>query len=182
MHAIIVGVVYRPNTAPQADMDIFMNTMQEIQNILNNERKEVFIMGDMNMDLLKINSHAKTHEYINNIFSQVFIPLITKPTRVATHTATLIDHIYYKQPDKRSSSGILKTDISDHFGIFSIIKTNKTTQIKSEKKHIINLIMKQTKEYLWNYCNRLISDLYWKPMMLTWHMIHSCKYTWKNII
>ena len=47
-----------PNTAPHANIDIFMNAMQEIQNILNNKRKKC--MGDMNMNLLKIKSNAKT--------------------------------------------------------------------------------------------------------------------------
>ena len=52
-------------------------------------------MGDMNM--LKCSSYTKSHDYINNMFSQGFIPLITKPTRVTPYTATLIDHIYYNR-------------------------------------------------------------------------------------
>jgi hypothetical protein len=128
---IIVGVVYRPNTPPKADLDIFIHTMQEIQSLLNQERKEVVIMGDMNIDILKLNTHAKTQEYIDNIFSHGFIPLITKPTRVAAHTATLIDHLYYNRHNKKTSSGVLITDLADHFGVFSIIKAiNKTRHMR----------------------------------------------------
>ena len=51
-------------------------------------------MGDFTIDLLKFSNHGKTNDYLENIFSQGHIPLITKPTRVASHSATLTDHIY----------------------------------------------------------------------------------------
>ena len=80
-------------------------------------------MGDMNIDLLQFSSHAKTEEYLENIFTSGFIPLITKPTRITPFSATLIDHIYTNKQLIESSSGIVICDVSDHFGIFSIIKT-----------------------------------------------------------
>jgi exonuclease III len=121
--SIIIGNVYRPNTSPKADMDIFMHSMQELQNKLNAENKEVLIMGDMNIDLLKFETHSKTKEYLENIFSQGYMPLITKPTRVSTYSATLIDHIYTNKQTSKLS-GIIVTDVADHFGIFCILKFN----------------------------------------------------------
>ena len=120
--SILVGVIYRPNTPPKADIDIFTHTMHDIQNILSRDKKETLIMGDMNIDLLKCTTHVKSQEYIDNSFSQGFIPLITKPTRVTDYTATLIDHLLYNRHDRRTQSGILVSDISDHYGIFSIIQ------------------------------------------------------------
>jgi exonuclease III len=117
--SIIIGNVYRPNTSPKADMDIFMHSMQELQNKLNAENKEVLIMGDMNIDLLKFETHSKTKEYLENIFSQGYMPLITKPTRVSTYSATLIDHIYTNKQTSKLS-GIIVTDVADHFGIFFV--------------------------------------------------------------
>ena len=118
----IIGIIYRPNTPPKADVDIFMQTMHDLQNKLNMEGKETFIMGDMNIDLLKCTTHVKTQEYLDNIFAQGFVPLITKPTRVTEYTATLIDHIYHNKNEKPTHSGIIISDISDHFGIFSVVK------------------------------------------------------------
>jgi hypothetical protein len=36
---IIIGIVYRPNTLPKADLNIFTHTMHELQNLLTGENK-----------------------------------------------------------------------------------------------------------------------------------------------
>ena len=102
-------------------------------------------MGDMNIDLLKCTTHVKSQEYIDNSFSQGFIPLITKPSRVTDYTATLVDHLLYNRHDRRTQSGILVSDISDHYGIFRFIqRSNKvhtsgnTTYISFNEANIIN--------------------------------------------
>ena len=77
-------------------------------------------MGDMNIDLLQCQSHIKTNDYLDNLFSNGVIPEITKPTRITSHSATLIDHIYTNKPNFTFSSGIILTDISDNFGTFFI--------------------------------------------------------------
>ena len=59
--------------------------------IINTENKLSVIMGDMNIDLLQCQSHIKTNDYLDNLFSNGFD---TKPTRITSHSATLIDHIY----------------------------------------------------------------------------------------
>jgi len=51
-------------------------------------------MGDFNVDLLKYNSRDKTNNCVDNLFTQGLLPLVTKPTRVTSTSATLIDHIY----------------------------------------------------------------------------------------
>ena len=96
--------MYQPNALTTADMDIFMHSMQELQNKLNVENKEILIMPDMNIVLLRFETHNKTKEYLENTFSQRYIPLITKPTRVSTYYTTLINHIFTnKQANKLPS-------------------------------------------------------------------------------
>ena len=75
-------------------------------------------MGDFNLDLLKYNVHEKTTDFVDNIISHGFLPTIHKPTRVTTESATIIDHIYVNYATHKSKSGIIITDVSDHFGIF----------------------------------------------------------------
>ena len=87
--------------------------------------------GFFNIDLLKYSSHAKTNDYVDNIFTRGFVPLITKPTRIFPSSATLIDHIYSNNIQSYSQSGIIVTDVADHFGIFHTVR-NKT-------KHLQNL-------------------------------------------
>ena len=51
-------------------------------------------MGDYNIDILKPSTHNPTSEFIDLMFSNSFIPLINKPTRVTHKTATLVDNIF----------------------------------------------------------------------------------------
>lgn len=130
---IIIGCIYRPNSPPKADLDIFVNTISEVINLIKSENKEVILMGDLNIDLLKYNTHNKTNSFINGIFSGGLLPLITKPTRICDSTATLIDHILTNITSLDHVSGITITDISDHFGVFAIFK-NKTKKYATELK------------------------------------------------
>ena len=57
--SIILGVIYRPNSQPRADMDIFITKLADITTKINIENKESYIMGDFNIDLLKFQSHEK---------------------------------------------------------------------------------------------------------------------------
>ena len=55
----IVGIIYRPNTQPKADIDVFSQTLYETMDLINSERKFSVIMGDANIDLLKTGIHQK---------------------------------------------------------------------------------------------------------------------------
>ena len=90
----IVGVIYRPNTEPIADLFIYTSNLYDIMDTVNQENKLCVIMGDMNVDLLKYEVHSKTNEYLDGIFEHGFLPVISKPTRICKSSATLIDHIY----------------------------------------------------------------------------------------
>ena len=65
--------------------------------------------------------------------SASFLPLISKPTRVANQSATLIDNIFCNilpLPE----SGIILSDISDHYPIFAQIPIKLTTKQKIFQK------------------------------------------------
>ena len=126
-----MGTVYRPNTPPKADMDIFTSTRNELMNIIYSEKKQCIIMGDMNVDLLKYGSHEATNIYLDMLFSNGFIPVITKPTRISSTSATLIDHMYYNDINTKYESGIIINDVADHYGTFIRIR-NSTTKSSNE--------------------------------------------------
>ena len=106
---IIIGTIYRPNTAPRADLDVYSKTLIDILDIVNSEKRDCVILGDMNIDLLKYNDHMKTNSYIDDIFACGFITTITKPTRVTDHSATLIDHVYTNKVSSPYETGIIIT-------------------------------------------------------------------------
>jgi len=91
--------------------------------IIGDENKHCILMGVFNIDILKYSIHGKTTDYIDNIFSLGFIPLIHYPTRVQRSSATVIDHIYTNNiKPLYPVSGIIITDVADHYGTFHISK------------------------------------------------------------
>ena len=123
----ILGVIYRPNTPPRANIDIFTYTLQEITEIIGSEKKYAVIVGDINIDLLKFNSHEKTNSYLDLLCSQGYLPCITKPTRISQSSSTLIDHIYSNHVQMHSQSGIIVTDVADHYGTYYILQQKHLT-------------------------------------------------------
>ena len=107
--------------------------MIDIMDTLNSENKNCVFMGDMNIDLLKFGTHTKTADYLDNLFSHGFLPLITKPTRLSNSSATLFDHIYTNDIFNKGHSGIITTDVADHFGI-CYLSHGKIKQVKNQNK------------------------------------------------
>lgn len=55
-----------------------------------------------------------TDEFIIMIFSIGLYPQITKPSRITTHSATLIDNIFPNGIENKIVSGLMIIDINDH--------------------------------------------------------------------
>ena len=83
--------------------------------------KSIFLMGDYNINLLQCDVNDHYNAFFNNL-SFSLMPVITKPTRVADSSSTLIDNILFNlQPFP--SSGIIISDLSDHFPINMNVNT-----------------------------------------------------------
>ena len=109
--------------------------LQQIKNWIqkyDKKNNEVIVTGDMNIDLLKYQSHPATAEYLDIMLSRAMLPTITRPTRIQHSSATLIDHIFCKAANSRS--GIIATEIAgahgftDHFPVFCHIEINNAMQ------------------------------------------------------
>ena len=59
--------------------------------------------------------------FLDVMFSRSFVPLITRPTRLTSHTATLIDNIFTNNFYDVAKSGLLVTDISDQLPMVSLV-------------------------------------------------------------
>ena len=67
------------------------NALKEQLSNLNNKCKEVFVLGDININFLNYNRDNQTSDYLDMLFGLGYMPLITKATRITDHTSTLID-------------------------------------------------------------------------------------------
>jgi exonuclease III len=82
----IVGVIYRP---PDSDTARFLFHLGSVLSKIKDKRS--YLMGDFNLDLIKNEHHAATVEFLNDLNSSGFHPLISLPTRITPTSATLID-------------------------------------------------------------------------------------------
>ena len=98
-------------------------------------KKSVFLFGDFNFNLLNYNEHNQANEFLGSLASNSFIPLILQPTRITSHSNTLIDNIFSNVIDPDIISGILTATISDHLPQFAKI-TNMFGNILGNKPNI----------------------------------------------
>ena len=59
--------------------------------------------------------------------------MITRPTRITSHCATLIDNIYVNYAANTYDSGILINDITDHLPFFSFLGLNVEKELQKPK-------------------------------------------------
>ena len=103
--------------------------------------------GDFNLNVLDYNKNEKVTKFLNLTSEYGFVPVINKPTRVTKNTATAIYHLITNSLLQRTiNTGILKLDISDHFPIFLIAKTEKKMTPEGKVQITKRLINNKTKE------------------------------------
>ena len=158
----IIGNVYRPNTAPLANLEESLNIhSQIIDKLLNNKNHakcEIQIVSDFNINMLNFETHGLTNDYINYLISKSFLPLITLPTRIKHQSATLIDHIWSNKVCSAYNAGILINSLSDHFPVF-YIEEGKHRKVQLPEK----ITRKINTKTIPAFCN-LLKSTSWKTV------------------
>ena len=134
---LIITVIYRP---PRGDEKNFRKEYKKLIENKNESNKQIFLIGDINLNSLDYETNNCVKNFFNLSFKNSIFPIITRPTRVTRTPTTSIDHILTNAIlTSKIRSGILQTDISDHFPIFTFIKdevteneTGKTTIFKRD--------------------------------------------------
>ena len=127
---LILGEVYRvPNTSIQG----FNEKYEHLVSSVMNEKKELLIGSDQNLNLIKANEDKNIQNFLDINYSYGLLPVIVRPTRITYDTATLIDNFYTSNKDSHKSA-ILLADISDHFPVF--ICFDKKKKIAKRNKMI----------------------------------------------
>ena len=151
---MIIGCIYKQ---PTCNLEQFRNQLNDIIKTINPNRHEIYIFGDMNINFLKFSEHTQTEEFLDTLYANNILPIITKPTRLTDHTATLIDHIYTNCL-QNCTAGILTVDITDHLPIFCIVRTQSIGNNSNKK-------------YFRDY-SKFNKDLYLDDIkLINWHEI-----------
>ena len=162
----IIITVYRP---PNASPDFFIH-FENLTQLLDDEMKEIIILGDLNCDLKKEHLDTQTKSLTSLYEVYQMSQLINEATRVTEQTATLIDHIVTNKPENISCYGVIHTGMSDHSLIFAIRKINI---VKKDKQNIIKIRnMKKFNEELF------LTDLANQPWEYLYFLGENPDHTW----
>ena len=155
----IIGVIYRhPTMDPSNFNKNFLTPL--MRKISKESRKNIWIAGDFNFDLIKIDGHNDTSNFLDIMSSSCLIPTISLPTKINSNNSTLIDNIFINQYNPDTHSGNLTIGISDHLPSFTIIPMNNQKQLP--KKH--NMFKRNAKNLKGN---ELIKDI----LLINWDNI-----------
>ena len=98
----------------------FLNEIKTV--VCKNHEKPFFPVGDLNINSLdySINTNVWDFSFQNGVF-----PLVNRHTRVTKSSAAITDHVLnITMADLEVQNGLIKTDISDHFAVFALMKTS----------------------------------------------------------
>ena len=151
----MAGCIYKH---PGANIDEFNGKLDVTMKLFNPNKYQLYILGDLNIDLFKSDSHSPTEAYLDMLHSNNLLLIITTPTRLTYHSATLIDHIYTNSTSKIVSA-IIIVDISYHLPVVCV------TNIPVKKHNPI-------KNYR-DYCN-FVQESYLRDInVVNWNAIYS---------
>ena len=137
---IILSVIYRPPNTPLLQfLDEFSAYIIHI-NQFSSSKTEFLFTGDFNTDLLNANS-SHVNNFINLLYSYDCYANIIFPTRITSHSATLIDNIF--SSSIHQLSGIIYSDISDHLPVFSFFN-NSIKQVSVEENNYDYFMLKKS--------------------------------------
>ena len=119
---IAVGVIYK---SPLVPYSIYAAIHENLVSVTS-KYEHCIIMGDMNIDHLKVNSPAL--KFFSSYITEPFAlsQIINEPTRITAQSSTLIDLILTGSPENVKVHGVIDTPgISDHCLIYMAYSIKK---------------------------------------------------------
>ena len=115
---IIVGCIYRHPTMDLNEFNCYyLNPLLEK---LAKEQKPFFLLGDFNVDLLKYEQQKATNKFLDSLLSHMVLPYVIQPTRITSHSKSIINNIFSNYISQEIISGNLTSTISDYLPQFLI--------------------------------------------------------------
>ena len=120
---ILLCIMYKPPDSSTHLTKIFTNSLRNMLSVATKEKKELILLGDLNVNYLSNADHKEIKElFLLYGLSQV----IKSATRYDLHhqTSSLIDVILVKNASSIARSEVIPMSIGDHDTIGSVFKIN----------------------------------------------------------
>ena len=166
----VIGNVYRSPALKNTDkfIDLLDTVLRKLD---RHSRKHMVLVGDVNINLLNHMKNQSAQNLIETISKYGFSQIVSRPTRVTDHSATLIDHVYTNDIHNTLSCNILTVDVSDHLATLTTISLGNSTHFidrRSNKRNETQSVEFRT----FNEANnlkfwQLIGDEKWDDTFIT---------------
>ena len=108
--------------APGQNPTKFLQEYDKLTDSMNRTSLPVIFGMDHNLDLLKQRTHHPTKLFVDKLLDSNMVLSITKPTRIAKSSATLIDNIFIPLDlVVMSTSHVIIEDMSDHLPVLLVL-------------------------------------------------------------
>ena len=128
---ILVLCCYRP---PSGNFELFIDLLNDLLARCNDKKnKKCYILGDFNVNIYN-SSSSSTRKYLDCLFSNNFLPIISRATHFGGLNGTCIDHILTNDLSKVVNNGIIRCNISRHLPTFTMLDFNLDPNVSNKPK------------------------------------------------
>ena len=128
------------------ESSVFINEyLSVLTDKLSSEKKDIFLAGDFNFDLLNVASHNETFDFFENMMSHFLLPTITLPTKINKVKSSVIDNIFSTVLHPETISGNLRVSFSTDNHLPSFLIIPRKNKIESRSK--MNLFSRNYKNF-----------------------------------
>ena len=128
-----VCLFYKP---PPFPTHLFCDLLDQLSCVGSFSKKRICVLGDFNCNMLNIGSSDECDHLFDVLSSAGLLPSIFFPSRVdpTRNSATLIDNIFISHSSNlKFTSGLVFTDLSDHFPIYVSLFVPQTEIVVDEQ-------------------------------------------------
>ena len=111
---ILLTCIYRPHAT---NVEFVKPELDTLLDVSKSNRNIYMVVGDFNIDLLKMHYHSPTSAFCNIMVAHGLTPTITKPTRISEFSHSLIDNIFLNTMKFRCKATIFWSHLSDNFPV-----------------------------------------------------------------
>lgn len=128
---VIIVSIYRP---PTGDKKVFFDKMEQLLCLIFGEGKRIIVVGDFNIELVKV---GKTkNEFLSLMNSFNLFHIIKENTRVTPNASSCIDNIF--TDSDFVSAVVFENFVSDHMAQKIVFETENKSQPTPEYKRIFS--------------------------------------------
>ena len=115
---MLISNIYRTPSNSAEHLTGFIGEFEHLLSENANSNQDSYLFMDSNINLMKLNESKMAADFLESAMQNGFIQTVKKVTRICNEKTSLIDEIFTNAKNPQILSGVIISDISDHFITF----------------------------------------------------------------